>query len=70
MEKVNLLKNLYFDPSGYQSIQNLYKEAKKEDKTITLKFVKEWYDIVNEKKLDTMGVKTVSLRLMRIMSIK
>ena len=49
MEKVNLLKKMYFDPSGYQSIQNLYKEAKKEDKTITLKFVKEWYDIYNEK---------------------
>ena len=49
MEKVDLLKKLYFDPSGYQSIQNLYKDAKKEDKTITLQFVKEWYDIFNEK---------------------
>jgi len=49
MEKVELLEKLYFDPSGYQSVQNLYKDAKKEDKTITLKFVKEWYDIYNEK---------------------
>ena len=49
MEKVNLLKKLYFDPSGYQSKQNLYKEARKQDKTITMKFVNEWYDIFNEK---------------------
>jgi len=27
MEKVELLKKIYFDPSGYQSKQNLYKEA-------------------------------------------
>ena len=40
---------MYFDPSGYQSKQNLYKEAKKLDPTISIKFVNEWYDIFNEK---------------------
>ena len=49
MEKVNLLKKLYYDPSGYQSKQNLYKEAKKQDPTISIRFVNEWYDMVNEK---------------------
>ena len=39
----NILKTLYFDPSGFQSQQKLYSEAKKQDKTITSKFVKEWY---------------------------
>ena len=49
MEKIELLKKLYFNPSGYQSKQNLYKEAKLRDPTITTKFVNEWYDIFNEK---------------------
>ena len=40
---------MYFDPSGYQSKQNLYKEAKKQDPTMTIKFVNEWYAIFNEK---------------------
>ena len=49
MEKIELLKKLYFNPSGYQSKQNLYKEAKQQDPTISVKFVNEWYDIFNEK---------------------
>ena len=68
MDKVNLLKSLYFDPSGYQSKHNLYKEAKKKDPTITIKFVNERYDTFNEK-LDTMEV-IVSWLLMQIMNIK
>ena len=39
----NILKTLYFDPSGFQSQQKIYSEAKKQDKTISLKDVKEWY---------------------------
>jgi len=43
MDKHALLNKLYFDPSGFQSQQRLYKEAKLKDKTITMKDVKEWY---------------------------
>ena len=42
--KENILNKLYFDQSGFQSIQNLYKEAKAVDKSITLAFVKEWHN--------------------------
>jgi len=49
MENIELFNKLYFSPSGYQSKQNLYKDAKKQDPTITLKFVNEWYDVFNEK---------------------
>ena len=42
MEK--LLNKLYFDPSGFQSQQKLFQEARKIDKSITLKDVKNWYE--------------------------
>ena len=44
-----LLKKLYYDPSGFMSLQNLYKEAKKQDKSIKIKDVNEWYEKNNEK---------------------
>ena len=43
MDKNIILNKLYFDPSGFQSQQRLYKEAKQKDNTITMKDVKEWY---------------------------
>ena len=43
MDKNNVLNKLYFDPSGFQSQQRLYKEAKQKDNTITMNDVKEWY---------------------------
>ncbi len=43
MDKNELLNKLYYDPSGFQSQQRLYKEAKQKDNTITMKDVKEWY---------------------------
>ena len=42
MEK--LLNKLYFDPSGFQSQQKMFQEARKIDKSITLKDVKNWYE--------------------------
>jgi len=43
MDKHELLNTLYYDPSGFQSQNWLYTEAKNKDKTITMKDVKEWY---------------------------
>jgi len=68
MEKIELLKSLYFTPSGYQSKQNLYKEAKQIDKTMSMKFVNEWYDIFNEKQ-DIIKQTHLWLHML-IMSIK
>ena len=42
--KNNLLNKLYYGQAGFSSIQNLYKEAKQLDKSITLAFVKEWHN--------------------------
>jgi hypothetical protein len=45
MENKNkLLKSLYYDQSGFQSIAKLYKEAKQKDNTITQTYVKKWRD--------------------------
>ena len=34
-EKDEVIKNIYYDRSGYQSIQKTYQEAKQKDDTIT-----------------------------------
>ena len=49
MEKVNLLENCILTLVDISLYKTYIKKQKKEDKTITLKFVKEWYDIYNEK---------------------
>ena len=41
-DKDKILKDLYYNETCYQSINNLYKEAKEKDTTITLNYVKGW----------------------------
>ena len=47
--KNKLLNKLYVDQAGFQSQQKLYKEAKTIDTTISLAYVKEWYNTNIEK---------------------
>ena len=54
-DKDKLSKELYFNESGYESINNLYKEAKEKDNTITLNYVKGWYKHFNEPKTQLKG---------------
>ena len=42
--KNKIIKDVYFSPSGYSSINNTFQEAKKKDKSITLADVKAWFD--------------------------
>ena len=42
MSKSDIIEKVYYDLSGYGSIQNTLKEARKYDKTITYDDVKEW----------------------------
>ena len=49
-DKDKILKDLYYNESGYQSINNLYKEAKEKDKSIAFNYVKGWYNHFNEPK--------------------
>jgi hypothetical protein len=53
--KDELLKNLYYHELGYQSISRLFKEAKKIDETITLAYVKDWYNYFSQRKTQLRG---------------
>ena len=54
-DKDKLLKQLYVQEEGYQSISNLYKEAKAKDKTTTLSYVKDWYNHFKQPKTQLKG---------------
>lgn len=41
--KEQLLSKLYYDPSGFQSQQKLYEQARKLDRSITMKEVRDWH---------------------------
>ena len=56
MSKEEILKFIYFDPSGYGSIKQTYEEAKKKDKTITMKDVKDFMDKHVEQKKQLRGM--------------
>ena len=45
-----LLKKVYYDPAGYGSIQDTYKDAKKKDATIKVSDVKDWFERNVERK--------------------
>jgi len=56
MTKDELLNFIYFDPAGYGSIKQTYDEAKKKDKTITMKDVKDFIDKHVEQKKQLRGM--------------
>jgi hypothetical protein len=39
-----LLNQIYYDPAGYGSITSTFKESVKQDKTITLNYVRQWFN--------------------------
>ena len=43
-DKNKIISDIYFDRSGFGSIANTFKDAKAEDKSITMADVKAWYD--------------------------
>ena len=42
--KDEAISEIYYDKSGYQSIQRTYLDAKKKDESITLENVKNWFN--------------------------
>ena len=45
-----LIKKIYYDPGGYGTVQETYKEVKKLDSTIKISDVKDWYERNIERK--------------------
>ena len=43
VNKDDIIKNIYFDRSGFGSVQTTYQDAKKKEPSITLNDVKEWF---------------------------
>ena len=55
MDKNEIIKKVYYDPSGFGSIQSTLKDARAKDKTITLNDVKAWFKINVERKTSLKG---------------
>ena len=49
MTKDEILNFICFDPAGYGSIKQTYDEAKKKDKSITMKDVKDFINMLNRR---------------------
>ena len=50
-----LIKKIYYDPGGYGTVQETYKEVKKLDSTIKVSDVKDWYERNIERKKQLRG---------------
>ena len=50
-----LIKEIYYDPAGYGTVQETYKEVKKLDSTITINNVRDWYERNIDRKKQLRG---------------
>ena len=53
--KTDVLKKIYFDRSGFGSVQTTYKDAKEKDKSITMNDVKDFFEELVERKKQLKG---------------
>ena len=53
--KNDIISKIYFDRSGFGSINRTYQESKQKDKSITLNDVKEWFKKHVEQKKQLRG---------------
>ena len=50
-----LIKKVYYNPAGYGSIQDTYKDVKKLDSSITMSDIKDWFERNVERKKQLTG---------------
>ena len=60
--KTDVLKKIYFDRSGFGSMQTTYKDAKEKDKSITMNDVKDFFEEFVEKKKQLKGFNSFKSR--------
>ena len=53
--KDDIIKSVYFDRSGFQSIQKTYQDSKQKDASITLNDVKQWFSKHTQTKKQLYG---------------
>ena len=57
-----LIKKIYYDPAGFGTVQETYKEVKKLDSTIKVSDVKDWYERNIEGKNSSADLTVISVR--------
>ena len=55
MKYDGLIKKVYYDPGGYGTVQETFKEVKKLDSTIKVSDVKDWYERNIDRKKQLRG---------------
>ena len=50
MKYDGLIKKIYYDPAGFGTVQETYKDVKKLDSSITVKDVRDWFERNVERK--------------------
>jgi hypothetical protein len=50
-KKDTIISKIYYDPAGYGSVVNTYKDARVKDSKITMKYVHGWFsgNVINRK---------------------
>ena len=51
----DIIKQVYYDPAGFDGIKKTFEDARKKDKNITLNDVKEWFEKNIEQKKQLKG---------------
>ena len=54
-DKQTIIKQVYYDPAGFDGIKKTFEDARKKDKNITLNDVKEWFEKNIEQKKQLKG---------------
>ena len=67
--KNDIISKIYYDPSGYGSIQNTWKDAHEKDPSIRQSDVKEWFENNIKKKTNVKGQNSFVHRML-IMNVK
>jgi hypothetical protein len=68
--KNDIISKIYYDPSGYGSIQNTWKDAHEQDPSIKQSDVKEWFEQNVKEEIKCKRVRIHSLHRMLTMNFQ
>ena len=62
MKYDGLIKKIYYDPAGFGTVQETYKDVKKLDSSITVKDVRDWFERNVERKNNFVDLTVISAK--------
>ena len=62
MKYDGLIKKFNYDPAGFGTVQETYKDAKKVDSSITVKDVRDWFERNVERKNNFVDLTVISAK--------